>query len=98
LRRRDGRPLRRDRRRVSVARITSVEAQGDFDGLNAAHHLGVATGPVIAVNVMILLGAWIFLLYRIQSGHRLKALAAIAAGTIGGFALYTGWLGPWLLP
>jgi hypothetical protein len=82
-----------------IARILRRPSEGaNFDELNAARHLGVAVEPVIATNVVILLAAWVFLIRRVPRGQRIATITAIAVGTIGGLALYIGWLGPWLLP
>jgi hypothetical protein len=82
-----------------IARMLRRPSEGaNFDELNAARHLGVAVEPVIAINVLILLAAWVFLIRRAPRGQRIATLSAIAVGTTGGLALYIGWLGPWLLP
>lgn len=79
-------------------RLRHPSAQGNFDELNAARDLGLPAELVVAVNVLLLLGAWAFLIRGIPKGRRTAALGATATGTIAGLALYFGWLGPWLLP
>ena len=81
-----------------VVRILGNPAQGNFDEMNAAMGLGVAPELVIAVNVFLLLGMWIFLLSRVPSGHRLAIVSAVVSGTIVGVVVYVGWLGPVVLP
>ena len=81
-----------------VVRILGKPAQGNFDEMNAATRLGLPPELVIASNVLILLGAWVWLTYRIPSGQRVATLTATVLGTAVGLALYVGWLGPLALP
>ena len=81
-----------------VVRILGKPAQGNFDEMNAAMGLGVAPELVIAANVFLLPGMWIFLLSRVPSGHRLAILSAVLVGTAVGVVVYVGWLGPVVLP
>jgi hypothetical protein len=80
------------------ARVRDGMVGGNFDENNAARHLGISTDLVVAVNVAVLAGAWVFLISRISPGRRALTLSAILVGTAVGLAVYVGWLGPWLLP
>lgn len=81
-----------------LTRIRHPAAEGNFDELNAARHLGLSAGLVVAVNVLLLAGALGFLISRMSSGAYVSTLSAIVFGIAAGLALYIDWLGPWVLP
>ena len=81
-----------------LVRVRDGTVSGNFDENNAARHLEISTDLVVAVNVLVLAGAWAFLISRMAPGRRIVTLSAILVGAASGLAVYVGWLGPWLLP
>ena len=65
-------------------------------------HLALMTGmpvrlPVIA-GLLVLAGAWIWMVRRIPKDHRRISLASLVAGLAFGIFVYFWVIGPWLLP
>jgi hypothetical protein len=81
-----------------LARMLGRDAQGNFDEMNAAKGLGLSPELLIGLNVLIVAGAWVFLISRVPAGNRFSTLGAVAVGTAAGVAVYAMWLGPLLLP
>ena len=73
-------------------------SQGNFDELNAARRLGLPTDLVMAVSVLAVVAAWIYLVRLLPKTIRWKALGATAAGTIVGVVLWVSIIGPVVLP
>lgn len=81
-----------------IARVRHGSVEGNFDELNAARQLGLSTDLFVGANMLVLAGAWAFLIHRVPHGRRMSTFGAILVGIVAGLALYVGWLGPWMLP
>ncbi len=73
-------------------------SQGNFDELNAARRLGLPTDLVMAVSVLTVVAAWVYLVRLLPKPIRWKALGATAAGTTIGVVVWVGIIGPIVLP
>ena len=73
-------------------------AQGNFDELNAARRLGLSADLVMAVSVLTIVAAWIYLVRLLPKAIRLRALGVTAAGTVVGVVLWVSVIGPIVLP
>ncbi len=70
----------------------------NFDEFNVARAFGAPPELLVALSVLLILTAWLFLFRRMARGQRALPLLAIAVGAATGIALYGTMLGPALLP
>lgn len=68
------------------------------DEANLALLTGIPVILLVAAGLLLLVGAWFWLLRNIPKGQRVIAVGGLVVGTVVGFLLYFRLAGPWLLP
>jgi hypothetical protein len=81
-----------------IALLLYPDAKDNFDEAIAGRSLGVPPLAIVAVSVLPIPAAWVFLLRQVPASERMVALGSTALGTVMALVIYAAWIGPAFLP